>query len=171
MDILITGNISTIALSLAKRLLKDGHSVVITDASDDFSAIKSRNFTAHKMNASDALFQEIYRSHAFDAVFFISALESHLLDTGDPEPTQSNIGLKRTLDLCQKTSVDQFILRRRSLNLHQKQARSFSTVKICAVFTRRITPFRFLSSVCLTYTGPWKRTLFYINSSKQQNSR
>ena len=109
MDILITGNISTIALSLAKRLLKDGHSVVITDASDDFSAIKSRNFTAHKMNASDALFQEIYRSHAFDAVFFISALESHLLDTGDPEPTQSNIGLKRTLDLCQKTSVDQFI--------------------------------------------------------------
>jgi len=108
-DILITGNISTIALSLAKKMLGYGNSVVVTNASDDFSGIRSRNFTVYKMNASIALYHEIYRSHAFDAVFFISALEDCLLDTNDPETTQSNISLKSTLDLCQKTSVGQFI--------------------------------------------------------------
>ncbi len=109
MNVLITGNISTIALSLAKKLLEDGHSVVVTDASDDFSSIKSRNFAAYKMNASDALFQEIYRSHSFDTVFFISAPDNHLLDFVDPEPTQSNISLENTLDLCDKSSVGRFI--------------------------------------------------------------
>jgi len=109
-NVLITGNISTIALSLAKKLLEDGHLVVVTDASDNFSAIKSRNFAAYKMNTSDALFQEIYRSHSFDTVFFISSLDEHLLDNGDPETTQSNISLENTLDLCQKTGVDRFIL-------------------------------------------------------------
>ncbi len=109
MNVLITGNISTIALSLAKKLLKAGNSVVVTNASDDFSGIKSRNFTAYKMNATDALFQEIYRSHSFDTVFFISSLDDHLLDIGDLETTQSNISLENTLDLCQKTGVNRFI--------------------------------------------------------------
>jgi nucleoside-diphosphate-sugar epimerase len=108
-NVLITGNISTIALSLAKKLLDDGHLVVVTDASDDFSSIKSRNFAAYKMNTSDALFQEIYRSHSFDTVFFISSLDDHLLDIGDSETTHSNISLENTLDLCQKTGVDRFI--------------------------------------------------------------
>jgi len=108
-DILITGNISTIALSLVKKLLKDGHSVVVDDASDDFAAIKSKNFTAYKMNSSDALYQEIYRSHAFDTVLFISTLKDYLSDTDAPETTHSNMGLESTLDLCQKTGVDRFI--------------------------------------------------------------
>jgi len=108
-DILITGSISTIALSLVKELLKQGHSVVVTNASDDFTAIKSRNFSAYKINTSNALYQEIYRSHGFDVVCFISTLEDCLLDSGDPEKIQSNIGLETTLDLCQKTNVERFI--------------------------------------------------------------
>jgi len=108
-DILITGSISTIALSLVKELLKEGHSVVVTNASDDFFAIKSRNFTAYKINTSHALYQEIYRSHAFDVVCFISTLENYFFDSGDPEKIQSNIGLENTLDLCQKTGVERFM--------------------------------------------------------------
>jgi len=108
-DILITGNISTIALSLVRKLLKEGHSVVVTNASDDFFAIKSRKFTAYKMNASNALYHEIYRSHDFDVVCFISSLENHFLDSGNPEKLQSNNGLENTLALCQKTGVGRFI--------------------------------------------------------------
>jgi len=108
-DILITGSISTIALSLVKELLKEDHSVVVANASDDFTAIKSRNFTAYKMNASHALYQEIYRSHAFDVVCFISTLENYFSDSGDSEKIQSNIGLENTLDLCQKTGVGRFM--------------------------------------------------------------
>ena len=109
MDILITGSISTIALSFVKELLKEGHSVVVTNASDDFSAIKSRNFTAYKIHTSHALYQEIYRSHAFDVVCFISTLENYFLGEGDPGKIQSNIGLENTLDLCQKTGVERFM--------------------------------------------------------------
>jgi len=108
-DILITGSVSTIALSLVKELLKQGHSVVVTNASDDFAAIKSRNFSAYKINTSNTLYQEIYCSHGFDVVCFISTLEDCLLDSGDPEKIQSNIGLETTLDLCQKTNVERFI--------------------------------------------------------------
>ncbi|MCD6577403.1 MAG: NAD-dependent epimerase/dehydratase family protein [Anaerolineaceae bacterium] len=109
MNILITGNTATIALSLSKELLKEGHSVVITDASDNFSTIKNKNFAVFKMSTSDALYREIYRSHSFDAVFFISSPENNLLDADNPEMSQSNIGLENALNLCQETGVGQFI--------------------------------------------------------------
>jgi len=108
-DILITGNISTIALSLVKQLLEEGHQVVVTNASNDFTAIKSKNFAAYKIDTSDALYQKIYQSHDFDTVCFVSALEDDVIDTGGPETTQPNIGLENTLDLCQKTGVGRFI--------------------------------------------------------------
>ena len=64
---------------------------------------------AYKMNASHALYQEIYRSHTFDVVCFISTLENYFLDSDNPENIQSNIGLENTLDLCQKTGVGRFM--------------------------------------------------------------
>lgn len=108
-NILIAGNISTIALSLAKELLEKGHSAVVTDTSDDFLSIKNKNFSTYKNNSSDDVYQEIFRSHSFDTVFYISAPEDRFLDNHDPEARQPNISLEVALDLCEQTGVERFI--------------------------------------------------------------
>ena len=108
-NILIAGNISTIAPSLVEELLAEGHSVVVIDASDNFLSINSKNFSAYKKNSSGAIYQEIFRSHSFDTVFFISNPEEYCLDNGDPEVNQSHISIENTLDLCEQTGVGQFI--------------------------------------------------------------
>ena len=80
MDILITGNISTIAFSLAKQQIEDGHTVVITGAFEEFFTVKKRNLITYEISASDAQYQEIYRSHSFDTVIFIAAQEDTVFE-------------------------------------------------------------------------------------------
>ncbi|MDO9545179.1 MAG: NAD-dependent epimerase/dehydratase family protein [Pelolinea sp.] len=109
MDILITGNISTIALSLAKQQIEEGHSVVVTDATEDFFTFKNRAFVAYKITSSDDQYHEIYRSHSFDTVIFIAAQEDSLVDPIGSNLSKVNLGLETNLDLCQQNGVDQFI--------------------------------------------------------------
>ena len=180
MDILITGNISTIALSLVKQLLEEGHHVVVTNASNDFTAIKSKNFAAYKMNTSDVLYQKIYQSHDFDTVCFISALEDDVIDTGSHETTQPNIGLENTLDLCQKTGVSRFIFisstgvyGNSAIALENEQPEPSSNLgqmrlngeNLCRYYAK--THALSISIVRVPYIyGPQEKTLFYTSSLK-----
>jgi len=94
---------------MANKLLKEGHSVVVTDASDDLNAIQSKSYTAYKMTASHALYQDMFQAHDFDAVFFISVSEDYFSDNSAIEIAEININLERALDLSYQTNVAHFI--------------------------------------------------------------
>lgn len=109
MDILITGNISTIAFSLAKQQIEEGHSVVVTGASEDFFTVKNRNLITYEISASDAQYQEIHRSHSFNTVIFIAAQEDYVFDDSSCDLSQINFKLETNLEFCQQNGVDHFI--------------------------------------------------------------
>ena len=109
MDILITGNISTFALSLTKCLLAEDHSITITGATKEFLSFKARNFTAYKTIASDKQYPEIIKSHSYDAVIFISAQEDYILNSDGPNLALTNFGLETNLELCRQNGIGQFI--------------------------------------------------------------
>jgi len=89
--------------------LEEGQTVVVTDASDNFLSVKSKNFSAYKKSSSSEIYHEIFRSHSFDTVIFISSPEECFLDNCDHEANQSHISIESTLDLCKQTGVERFI--------------------------------------------------------------
>lgn len=109
MDILICGNISTFVYSLAKQLIKDGHSVVITGERQDYFSIKQRNLVTYDISTSDPQYQDIYRSHSFDTVIFIAAQENYAFIETKPDLSKTNYWLETNLDLSAQNWVKHFI--------------------------------------------------------------
>jgi nucleoside-diphosphate-sugar epimerase len=109
LDILITGNVSTFASSLTKYLLTEDHSVVVTGATQDFLSFKAKKFAAFKSNPSDSQYEEIFKSHSYDAVIFIAAQEDYLLDSARPNLGHTNFGLETNLEFSRQNKIGQFI--------------------------------------------------------------
>ncbi|MCD6356335.1 MAG: SDR family oxidoreductase [Anaerolineaceae bacterium] len=109
MDILIDGDLTTIAFSLAKGLLKEGHRVIVAGAPDNFSTIKNRNFVTYKMTPSDDLYKEIYRSHTINTVFYIAPQRKGPLENPTLELAHTFSGLDCVLELSRQNYVGQIV--------------------------------------------------------------
>ena len=108
-DIFIAGDLSTIGFSLVKKLLEEGHSVVVAEAPDDYHSIKNRNFTAYTTTVSENVYLEIFQSHSFDTVVYIPMQDNRFLPGETSGSHGPDISLEDTLDLCIQSGVELFV--------------------------------------------------------------
>lgn len=108
MNILITGNLFSIATSLAKRLAKEKNRVILAAEESKDLGIEINNVIIHSLSPSEMLFQDALSSYKFDVVIYIATREEQL--RGDDELTGQQLdGLKNVLGLCKKENVKRFI--------------------------------------------------------------
>ncbi|MCE1255457.1 MAG: NAD-dependent epimerase/dehydratase family protein, partial [Anaerolineae bacterium] len=103
MNILITGDISSIAASLAIRLSQNKQKVVVAGA--NFPDLKLRDVIYHPVLSSDELYSEIISAYRFDAVVFLSTREELLFNSSAQYSGKILDGLINTLNLCRDGNV------------------------------------------------------------------
>jgi len=108
MNILITGNLFSIATSLAKKLAKENNRVVLASEESKDLAIVINNVIVHALNPAETLFQDALSSYKFDAVIYIATREEQIRSDGELNGHQLD-GLKNTLELCKKEHVKRVV--------------------------------------------------------------
>ena len=107
MNILITGNLTSIAPTLAKELAKEKNKVVLAGENIDSLHINRKNVIIHSIDPSETLFQDVLSSYNFDFAIYCSTREEQLT------PQINNTGqqldaLRNTLDLCKVENIKRF---------------------------------------------------------------
>lgn len=82
MNILITGNLSSLALPITQRLIKDQNKVVLASYNSQAIHANQRNVIVHSLNPADPVFFNILSSYKFDIVVFLATREELLDSTG-----------------------------------------------------------------------------------------
>ena len=107
---MLSGNLSNIATSLAKKLLREHHTVAAVSTLKGALQIKHKSFTSYSISSADDQYQEIFRSHSFDLVIFIAAQEGFLNQPLNANASSFCVGFEHTLEYCRKFQVDRFLL-------------------------------------------------------------
>jgi len=108
MNILITGNLFSIATALAKRFAKEKYKVVLASESSSDLDIEISNVTVHSINPTEELFQDALSSYKFDVVVYLATREEQLTGSHINIGNQLD-GLRNTLELCKKADVKRFV--------------------------------------------------------------
>lgn len=110
MNILITGNLFSLATTLAKEFSKEKNKIVIAskNAKTSFETL-NKKITAHSVNLAESISIDVLASYKFDVAIFISTREEQL--SGDISEGNGQLldGLKNTLDICKRTGVKNMI--------------------------------------------------------------
>lgn len=111
MNILITGNLSTIAAVLAKKLARDNNKVVLASHKvDDVINAKSSNVVLHAVNPIDPIFRDVLSSYKFDAIVCLSTREEMLKDEIENGHSGQQLDdLRSALELTRSGNVHRFI--------------------------------------------------------------
>lgn len=110
MNILITGNLFSLATTIAKEFSKEKNKIVIAskDAKTSFEFLNS-NIKAHSVNPAESISVDVLASYKFDVAIFISTREEQLNSDISEGNGQLLDGLKNTLDICKSTGVKNMI--------------------------------------------------------------
>ncbi len=108
MNILITGNLASLATTLAKGLVKRKNRVVLASDDAEKFGIKFKGTIVHSTNPTGNVFQDAMSSYRFDVVVFISTREEQLYEQDDPTTGSQLDGLRNTLGLCKHGNVKHF---------------------------------------------------------------
>ena len=107
MNILITGNLQSLAATLAKEFSREGNKIVLATERIEQLEIHAKNVILHSINPADKIFRDIMSSYNFDVAIYLATREEQLegqsFNTG-----QQLDGLKSTLELCNKDNVERF---------------------------------------------------------------
>lgn len=109
MNILITGNLSSLAVSLSKEFIKEKNKVVLASYNVNDLGIKVDNVVLHSINPSEKIFLDALSSYKFDVVLYLSTREELLVDAEEETHVGQQLdGLRNTLELCKSGSVRRF---------------------------------------------------------------
>lgn len=110
MNILITGNLSSLAIPLAKVLIKEKNRVIL--ASHDVREINiesNANLILHSINPAEAIFRDAFLSYKFDIVIYLSTREEQFAAHRDGFYIGQQLdGLRNALELGRKGDVKRF---------------------------------------------------------------
>jgi len=109
-NILVTGNLSSLALSITRRLIRDQNKVVLVSYNSEKLDANLQNVAVHSINPGDPGFFNILSSYKFDVVIFLSTREEMLDDAGDDHAGRQLDALKNTLDGFRSENLRRFIL-------------------------------------------------------------
>lgn len=105
MNILITGNLASLAGTIVRKFIDEGNKVVLVGSEIEGIQADSKHISTHLINSEDALFSQILSSYHFDTVIFLAPREEHLLLDEKINPGKYLDGLKNVLELSQKDNV------------------------------------------------------------------
>jgi nucleoside-diphosphate-sugar epimerase len=108
MNILITGNLASLAATFAKEFAKRKHRVVLSADGADQLGIKSDNTMVHSIDPARDIFRDAMSSYGFDVVVFISTREEQLYEEDDFNAGHQLDGLRNTLELCRHENLKHF---------------------------------------------------------------
>jgi UDP-glucose 4-epimerase len=110
MSVLITGNLSILAGTLAIDLSRERNKVVLAGRDIDLPEEAPGNIATHSIAPWEPLFEEVFAGHKFDAVIFLPYREEHFLIKPDINAGEMLDGLNKTLDLCRANGVPRVLL-------------------------------------------------------------
>lgn len=78
LNILLTGDLSSLSICLARRFSKEGYRVILAGSDPGFKTKKLSRVTFHSIPVDDVLFQKTLSRYRFDAVVFLGSREECL---------------------------------------------------------------------------------------------
>ena len=108
MNILITGNLSSLAVSLVKGFAKEKNRIIVASDDAEKLGIKLNNVVVHSINPSESMFWDSIPSYGFDVVIYISTREEQLFEESDFNTGHQLDGLRNALELCKKEKLRHF---------------------------------------------------------------
>jgi len=108
MNILITGNLSSLATTLVKELSKQKHRFVLVSNNADQLGFKTEGMIVHSIDPAGDIFRDAMSSYGFDVVIFISTREEQLLKENNFNTGHQLDGLWNTLELCKQEKPKYF---------------------------------------------------------------
>ena len=73
MNILISGNVASLTITLVRELVRQKHHLVVASDDADQLGIGSTNTVVHSINPAGNLFRDVISAYGFDIVVYISA--------------------------------------------------------------------------------------------------
>ena len=108
MNILVAGNLTCLAASLAKALTNEKIKVVA--AGPHSKDLQLASVTAYPVALTERPFRELISTFKFDAVIYLATREEQLLAAGLPSAAQVLDGLQNALEACRAAGVGRFFL-------------------------------------------------------------
>jgi nucleoside-diphosphate-sugar epimerase len=108
-NILITGNLSSLAVPLAKEFVKEKNRVILASHNASKLDLKLNNIILHSINPSERIFRDALSSYRFDVTIYLSTREEQLDEYEDEFYVGQQLdGLRNTLELCKKGKIRRF---------------------------------------------------------------
>lgn len=108
MNILITGNLSSLATNFVKELIKQKHHLVLASDDADQLGAQPNGVIVRSINPAGDLFRDAMSSYGFNVVIFISTREEHLHEGNAINTGHQLDGLWNTLELCKNKKLKHF---------------------------------------------------------------
>lgn len=108
MNILITGNLSTLAKTLAQEFSKDRNKIILVGDDLNGLGINAKNVSTHSIDPAHSLFQDVMAAYNFDIVIYLAAREEQLLSASHENSAKLLDGLKNALELSCTGKVKRF---------------------------------------------------------------
>lgn len=110
MNILITGNLSSIAGALSKEFAKEKNRVVLASYNISQDDQKSDNLVYHSINPAENIFRDALSAYKFEIVIFLATREEQIPDMGEYLYASRQLSsLLNALDLCKNNKVKRFV--------------------------------------------------------------
>lgn len=108
MNILITGNLSSLAVTFVKELVKQKHRLVLAADDAEKLGIQSHNTVLHSIDPASEIFRDAMSSYGFDVIIFIPTREEHFYEESDFSTGHQLDGLRNALELCKHRKLKHF---------------------------------------------------------------
>ena len=108
MEILITGNLSSLAGTLAEKLSHEKHKVILASCDAKEENFANKDIVVHQIDPIDELFEQLLGSYRFDAIIYIAPHEEQFFINKDISPGKYLDGLRNSLEFSKKEKVKRF---------------------------------------------------------------
>ncbi len=108
MNILISGNLSTLAGTFAKKLSREKNKVILASTDTEKIRLNGEDAIMHLIDPTDTLFPQVLTSYRFDAVIYVAPRDEQLLLGENNSTGKSLDGLRNILELCRQDKVKRF---------------------------------------------------------------
>lgn len=108
LNILLTGDLSSLSICLARRFSKEGYRVILAGSDPGFKTKKLSRVTFHSIPVDDVLFQKTLSRYRFDAVVFLGSREECLGTAIGMASGEMLDGLSNTLEMVKNENLDHF---------------------------------------------------------------
>lgn len=108
MNILITGDISSLALPIAKEFAKERNKVVLAGEDTEEFDVGKKNIVIHPINPARRLFKDAMMAYKFDVIIFIAVREEQLKESEEFDAGAQLDALRSVLELGKAGKAKRF---------------------------------------------------------------